>query len=491
MAPPATTADEVLSADTAGPGSWRRITLVLLLVVVLLRLPGFVIEFYDPDEAAIAIQAMAITEGGDLYVDAIDRKPPLAPILYAASFTITDSHDLRPVRALVALLLFGAALLIAGDLRRRHGDEVALWGGVLFLAAVAALSPKDAQAANFSHLALAPGVAAMVLARRGQRWSAFGAGVMVGVATLTRQTWVIGVLPAAFAAWRTTGRDPMAPLLAVVGAVAAVVSIAVVVPFDRFWTWTFTGNGSVLFDIAGLSRAVAAGLGSVSLFVVGHLVLVGLMVRRRWHQEDLDLWLWLAAGLVAVGAGARFFGHYWLQVIPALVLLAAPTVHALSASVRRAAVGVLGTTAVVFWVLAWMPHQVQSQPDPAQLVGLIRARTDPGDKIAIWGSYPEVYWRADRLPTGGLVHTDFLVGKSAGRPDDPASMTDADPQVVADYLEAWRSDPPALVIDTAPAELRGWQAYPVTLIDELATMLADDYALVDVVDGIHVYAPRR
>lgn len=491
MAHATSAADAGPTPDRGRSSTWPRITLILVVATVVLRLPGFVLGFYDPDEAAIAVQAMAITDGGELYVDAIDRKPPLAPAVYAAAFTLTGGHDLRPPRAVVAVLMLGAALLIAWDLRRRCGDEVAVWGGVLFLTAVAALSPRDAQAANFSHLALAPGVAAVVLARSGRRGTALAAGVMVGLATLTRQTWLIGVLPAAFAAWRTAGRDLLAPLLVAVGAVVTVGSVALVVPFERFWTWTFSGNGSLLFDISSLSRAFTSGLGSLSLFLIGHLVLVALVVRRRWHGEDLDLWLWLGAGLVAVGAGARFFGHYWLQAIPPLVLLGAPAIADLRRTLKLRAAGVLAVTAVVFWVLAWMPQQIQPQPDADRLAKVIEDRTAPGERVAVWGSFPELHWRADRLPTGGLVHTDFLVGKSAGRPDDPASVADVDPEVVAEYLRAWRANPPALVIDTAPAGLRGWDAYPMTVIDELATLVAEDYTLVDVIDGIHVHAPRR
>ena len=56
-------------------------------------MPGYVHQIFDPDEAAIVVQGMGLVEGGHLYTDVIDRKPPLAPWLYA---------ELLPAHALCA-----------------------------------------------------------------------------------------------------------------------------------------------------------------------------------------------------------------------------------------------------------------------------------------------------------------------------------------------------------------------------------------------------
>ena len=44
---------------------------------------------------------MVVRAGGTLYTDIYDRKPPLPPLLYAASFAVTDSTDIRLIRVLV------------------------------------------------------------------------------------------------------------------------------------------------------------------------------------------------------------------------------------------------------------------------------------------------------------------------------------------------------------------------------------------------------
>ena len=78
--------------------------------------------------------------------------------------------------------------------------------------------------------------------------------------------------------------------------------------------------------------AVGSGLASLAGFVGFHVTTVACLVvawrrrppLRRAGRDDRDLWLWLLAGLGAVAAGLRFFGHYWLQVVPPAVVLAAP-----------------------------------------------------------------------------------------------------------------------------------------------------------------------
>src|SRR5688572_26816114 len=127
-------------ADRSRAG-WAEPT-VIMLAVVLLRLPALLLSrWYDPDEAAIAVQALAMRRGGTLYVDMADRKPPLPPLLYEAVFWLTGTTDMRPVRLVTALLLGVATIVLVRDVRRTHGVAVSRWAGVLLVAGSLAFSP--------------------------------------------------------------------------------------------------------------------------------------------------------------------------------------------------------------------------------------------------------------------------------------------------------------------------------------------------------------
>lgn len=50
--------------------------MALTALTVVLRAPTLVRRIFDPDEAAIGVQAMVVRAGGTLYTDIFDRKPP-------------------------------------------------------------------------------------------------------------------------------------------------------------------------------------------------------------------------------------------------------------------------------------------------------------------------------------------------------------------------------------------------------------------------------
>ena len=174
---------------------------LVVFAALVSHLPSFVHQLFDPDEGAIATLGMVASRSGVLYRDVIDRKPPVAPLLYGTVFKITGTLDLRFVHVVLALELGACALLLAAEARRYAGRSAGWWAAGLFLAGAIAFAPRDAQAANFSQVALLPACAAIVAARCNSARSAMVAGVMLGLAVLTRQTWIVGIVPAAFAAW--------------------------------------------------------------------------------------------------------------------------------------------------------------------------------------------------------------------------------------------------------------------------------------------------
>jgi len=250
-------------------GSVGALVVAALLLTTFARLPGLVHQLFDPDEAAIATEAIALRDGGTLYTDAADRKPPLVPIVYEASFAATDGTDLRGPHVLASLAIAGAALALALDMRRRAGNAAAWWALILAIGGAVAFFPVDGQSANYSHFALLPGAIAVVLARRGRATTAFVGGLALGIAVLCRQTWLIGVFGGAAGAAIAGRRRDGAWF--VLGTVAAIASAALYVPFGGFWHWTFTGNGGFLREGERVTKAIVDYLASLGTFVGLHI----------------------------------------------------------------------------------------------------------------------------------------------------------------------------------------------------------------------------
>ena len=212
--PPVTS--EIVPAEDGptpvGPRRWPAVVGTALLFVVVafaVHAPGLSKKVFNSDEAYLATQAQVINRGGRLYHETVDRKPPVVPYLYAATFRITGSDDLPPVRVLAILADVATALLLAAEARRRFGSgRAGVIAGLLFIGSTAAFFAQDVQAANFEVFMLPTMVAAFVLAVRDRP---LASGVAIAVSTLTKQTAAVTLLPLAWLVWTAAPRPPRRP----------------------------------------------------------------------------------------------------------------------------------------------------------------------------------------------------------------------------------------------------------------------------------------
>jgi len=467
---------------------------VLAAACFLLRLPALVSSrWFDPDEAAIAVQAQTLARGGRLYVDIADRKPPVPPLVQAAWIELTGSPDPRGPRLVVTTMLALAAVVLCVDVARTHGRTVALWAGTLYVVGCYALVAPDAAAANYAHFALPVATLALVACRRAG-WYPLAGGVLLGFAVLSRQSWVFAV-PAGAVSCLAAARVRGAALYCL-GLVAAVATAGLMAPWSDYWFWNFEASPGFVFAAIDPLPAFAAGLASVALFSLLHLALVAAAVgevrparwRENWRRQG-DLWLWVGTGLAAWAAGFRFFGHYWLQVVPPLVLLAAPVVASWPRKWRRATVASLVGTVLFAVGGQFDPGLFHPRPTPDRLAQVVRDCTAEDDPVFVWGSFPELLVAVDRPVAGGLVHSDFVTGRSGGRSDASGAATPgARELMMADLLAA----PPAVLIDTSSVDDLGYGTFPMLADADLAAFVEAGGYVADEFDDYRLWwAPWR
>jgi hypothetical protein len=452
-------------------------------VALLLHLPGLIGPLFNSDEASLATMAMEIDRGGTLYHDTADRKPPVVPYVYALVFKVTGERDIRPVRTVGALVLAATALLLAFEAKRRTGARAAaVAAGVLFLAGTAANFPADSQAAGFEVFMLLPMTAAVVAAGRGK---SVVAGLCLAVACLCKQTAVMTALPVAYLLFRS-----VPGWRGVARAGLATAGLVVVTAFAfgprSFLLWTVTGNGGYLSLRGSLLASSVRGIGMTLALVGLNAILVWCCVlARRRGPVDPDLWLWLGGGAVAVVAGFRFFGHYYLQLVPPLALIAASGVPALAAVWKRAVAGLVAPV-LAMWAFSFFPPNARGIIPYRDVADRVHALTSPSERIFVWGEYPEIYWAADREPATRFIHTGFLTGNSGARDADEVRPSDGVPGAWEFLAADIAATPPDLIVDTSGASIRKSDHYPLE-----KTFLGDEivrhYQLVDVVDGVRLY----
>jgi 4-amino-4-deoxy-L-arabinose transferase-like glycosyltransferase len=467
---------------------WPLLFLLFLLLAVALRAPTLSNRVFDSDEAYLATQAQVLADGGRLYVDTVDRKPPVVPYLYAAVFWLTGSDGLAPVRALATLAHAVTALLLALEARRRFRWRYApLFAGGAYLLAATAFFPPDAQAANFEVFMLPIMTAAMLL---GIRRRPAAAGATLGLATLTKQTAAAALLALVFLAWRFRRWRGVVTLGAAF-AVPVIAAALVLGPHD-FVYWVFTGNGGYV-DVAGVvGYTIGLAARHTGWFLFGSSALIVLLpCAWRHRREDCDLWMWLISGAIAVAIGFRFFPHYYLQLLPPLALLATRGLDTLSRAHRLRVLPVVALLAVVSTAYFLVPAFTQGDNRDTRIAlavaRYVERHTAPNQRVLVWGQAPEVYWASERRPATRFATTGFVTGASGGRPPSRVGSRYAVPGAAADFYADLRRTPPTLIADMSTGDQRHAHYYPPARFPRFQRFLDEGgWHPVAVVDGIEI-----
>ena len=389
-------------AARRAPGRyWRRLLPVLAALALLTRLPSFRHPLWNPDEGYLAVQARLLAGGGTLYATVVDRKPPLLPWLYEAAFALCGDASLGPLRLAAAAAQLLTALALASTARRRWGDRAGRAAGVLYLLVSVGLNPEDAQAATFEVFMLPFTAAAVRCADRGG-WTR--AGLAVAGACLTKQTGGAVLAPVLWLLWQHPGHAANSP--AVYGGwgcgahrgggLAHRARPLPVLDGHRIRRRTPPSPGPNSTSLArGLANTALLAAGCAGLLPPGRAG-----AARSPGPAPADLWLWLAASAGAVLLGFHFFGHYYLQLIPPLVLLATGALQILPA--YRLTGALLTSACACALFLLW--GLLAPRPDLAhteRLAAAVEARTGAG------------------RPGPGLGHTPRDVLAGPPRPRQP------------------------------------------------------------------------
>ncbi|MBT2491404.1 glycosyltransferase family 39 protein [Streptomyces sp. ISL-96] len=469
----------VTGARPAAPPFWRSLLPALVLLALLTRLPSFRHPLWNPDEGYLAVQARMLADGGVLYDTVVDRKPPLLPWLYETAFGLFGDESLLPLKlAAVAAQLLTAALL-ASIARRRWGDAAGRTAGALYLLISIGLNPEDAQAATFELFILPFTVAAVWCADRG-RWC--GAGVAVAAAFLTKQTGGAALVPVLWLLWQNA-QTRSALFRTAFGFFLPVLYAALLTGPHRFLFWTVTGSGTYASFTGSELHVLFRGLANTLIlaFACAGIVPPVLRALRVARTGAADLWLWLLTAAGAVILGFHFFGHYYLQLMPPIALLATGALQLLPA--RRAAGAVVTSACTCAVFLAW--GLLAPRPELAhvqKVAKAVKVRTGHQDRVLVWGIHPEAYWLADRAPASRYLTAGLLTNYSGGRNGPQVGEKYAMAGSWAVFRSEMVAGPPALIVDDS----RG-KPFAPERVPTLRRLLAGGYEELTTVDGAVLY----
>ena len=505
----------------------RWITLVIIALVVILRAPTLLPSICLvglTDEDWYGTIANDILDGGSVYHTAVDTKPPGIYYIYAGVFRMAGRNNLRAVH-IFAIVVVVATALVVRRIGARVGDEWAgAWSGIGYAVFVHAYQPGDTLAANteiFASLPFALSVLAFLQGEKRASWGwMFLSGTLVGAATLIRQPSAVnaGVMLACLVyAWlvprtQSFGSVVRAGSGIVAGFVTPIAGLALYYQsqgnlHDAYlWAWVFairyveseTTLPFVLKHLATVHLGVILSWGLLWYFCIRQVIWSWKSLRhtRTGSTPAMLLVLWLGATYLTTFIGWRFFGHYYLAVLPPLSILAGQAFSRFIAQHRRSPqphwawvrIGVIGAAAVpaiVYLNMAFgLPNHTLDIFLP--IVQGIVERTSPTDRIFVWGSYPRLYSFSGRRLATRFVSCSHLIGVYARRPRE---IEDRGGSVIPGSWEMfkadWEAHPPLLIIDMSTLN-PAWRMHPMTRYPALRAYLAG-YRAEAVINGATIY----
>jgi 4-amino-4-deoxy-L-arabinose transferase-like glycosyltransferase len=477
---------------------FRLAALGIILLTVAIRLPSLLHPQPIDSEAMYSVVANEIVDGGRPYIDAVERKPPLLFWTYAAVFKIAGKFNWRALHlvALVWTLCAMAGLYVIGrELFDRNTGLLA----ALFYSVFQPWWTWKTLSFDGEVLMNLPIIWAWAIAfgRSSSRIrpELFPAGALLGAAFLLKQPAAIAAVPLGiylllpgYRASRslTRANSVIQAAMLTLGFFTALGLVTLVIwkqgiLYDAFY-WTIAGHDvphvfwqkGILITLAFLGVCLPLVIGAIMACRDKAQIWVG-----RTPERTALVGL-LAASAIGAAAGGRFYPHYYVQLIPPLVLLAAPYYARLWSRSMRPPHWLLRPTVTYAWlaltVIAlsiehWMG--LAPQRAPSQTGRYLFTHSAPGDRIFVWGQSAKTYLDAHRRPASRYITTFPLTGKIFG-----GSLPDVDtrnrivPGSWENLQQEFAKHPPAYIIDLYS---ESGALYPVQQFPILAKLLAEHF----------------
>lgn len=486
---------------TPGNRSRRKLWLIGLGIVILtvgIRLPSLSTPRPIDDEETYSLVANEIVDGGRPYIDAVERKPPLLFWSYAGLFKAVGKYNWTALHVVALMWTLGTMLGLYYIEKHWFDSLTGLLAALLYSAFQPWWTVRNL-ALNGELLMNLPLVWAWAIAfgqNRGRmRPELLAAGALLCAAFLLKQPAAIAAIPIGIylllpsyrASRGLTGADSIVHAAMLTSGFFGALGLVALVLWKQgnlaeAFYWTFT-NHSIpnVFWRKGFLLTLAF-VAACSLLLVGAVMSYrdrdGIWAGRSAERKTL-LGL-VAASAIGTAAGARFYPHYYIQLIPPLALLAAPYYAQIWSGKRKhlrwwqqpAVTCIwLGLTIVGFATAHW--RGMAEVREVSEAGRYISEHSDPNDRIFVWGQAPKIYLDARRRPASRFVVTFPLTGYIFGGLTGVDTHNWIVPGAWSKLEEDLARHPPAYVVVVQVPEKN--RQYPVRNFPILARLLSEKY----------------
>lgn len=500
----------------AGP-HWGAIGVVTVLLVT--HLPTLLSQSTIQDEAVYVVAAREMLRGGQLYVNVVDRKPPLLFWVYEGILRVFGTHN-WPALHIVGVLWVLATmwgLYLVG--RRLAGVPAGLVAALLY-AVFQTFWEVTNLAFNGEVMMNLPLVLGFAIAfhpgRSRWRPALLLAGAMPALGFLLKQPAGIAGVPLGVYVllgsyrrvrdldWR---HSLVHALWLVLGFVAVLAAAALLLQREGLlreaFYWTVRdhdvsyGPLSAVFWRRGSRMAIIFGACCAPLLLGSWWSLRQPALWATREPERMALQVWLAAAMIGTAASGRFFDYYYIQLLPPLCLLAAPWFGYSWLGDARPGRARWTQAAVALCAVIFLATNSLEAPGPLganEISQYVRMRSSSEDRLFVWGQYPKFYLHADLRPASRYIAFFPLTGYIFGSPwnRDPSREDTRNrilPGAWANLGVDFDAHPPRYILDTEG--IQQLPKYPISHFPQLHDLLLREYHLVFTAQVGLLYERRR
>jgi hypothetical protein len=433
---------------------------------------------YNIDEAEYAVAADGLDHGWLPGVDLLgSTKPPGIAVLYDLIFHVFG-RSMAPVRIAQLVLTILAGFFTIEVAGRLWGTVAPIPAALFYWMVANAFSlPEELLSLSVETPGLVFAMIAVLIPLWRQSTAAWiVAGLSLGLALVFRQSFLPFALPmlAVAGSRRETVR---AAIWLAVGAL--LVWVPLLTPYmlrgALGWCWdswvryplTYSGD----LGIGGFISAFVLNFEDFAVQapvpLAGAIAGVYVLWQERKPRTRRFMLALGIASLLALCAGSRFYGHYFIQTFPAFALLSTAALFALwQRNWMFKSAAVLATLAGIWMAAQHFPNwREQAHGAPPRGVSFYaltrdqlelklgefaREHTTPDETVLVWGYCPQIYYHAHRLPGVRDYLCHYVTGYSPSAFDPHAQRAPrpyGHPRAEAMFVEDLKQRKPKFVFD--------------------------------------------
>lgn len=512
----------------------------VLLIIFILRAPAFWTPILDIDEAQFAGFADAILYGGVPYISSLDTKPLGIYYFFSAIFWLFGKNDMIAVHAFTALWVGLTAYFIYRISNKLYSPRAGLIAALYYAVFTTTYIPKfiSTSIVILMMLPLTMSIDTFLSwEQTGKKWYLWLAGIFWGLACLFKYQAGINLVVIGFylLIFRPLYLDRSlskmkvkAFLIFVAGGLITgllfVLHLFALGAWDAFVFWSLKGSLAYIEAATSLtyfwSNLAVRGMSIVaSAFLLwffamrrsGHLIqdLFRASRHRRLKCEEYLILIWLCFSVIPVCTGGKFYGHYFLQLYPALCVLAAGSTMRFFSWLRTGvptrakqwayglfvagilipSIGFFGARLYADQIYAAIGEENPKNYRP--IAEYVKKRSKDGDRIFVWGFATPVYYYSDRIPASRFLWCDWMTGRVSGTRSARDVFFDTTSYITRGswqmFFEDMANNNPVYFIDTSPGNYHDYGKYPISKYPALMKWLNENYRFEKRVAGADIY----